>query len=69
MLHPREFQLQVVKRVPSAFDNADWLFEIKHDGFRVLAFRASVEFLDFTDEGYLRSPAFRRFADEVVSRI
>jgi len=33
------------------------------------AFRASVEFLDFTDDGYLRSPTFRRFTDEVVSRI
>ena len=39
MLHPRAFPLQVVKRVPSAFDSADWLFEIKHDGFRVLAIR------------------------------
>jgi hypothetical protein len=35
MLDPRKFPFQVVKRVPSAFDNADWLFEIKHDGFRV----------------------------------
>jgi bifunctional non-homologous end joining protein LigD len=33
------------------------------------AFRASVEFLDFTDDGYLRHPAFRRFADELFSKI
>jgi bifunctional non-homologous end joining protein LigD len=31
-------------------------------------FRASVEFLDFTDDGYLRHPAFRRFADELFSQ-
>src|SRR5580704_2568511 len=37
--HPRGFPLQVVKRVPSAFDSVDWLSEIKHDGFRVLAIR------------------------------
>jgi bifunctional non-homologous end joining protein LigD len=40
-----------------------------HARFCEPAFRASIEFLDFTDDGYLRSPAFRRFTDEVVSRI
>jgi hypothetical protein len=122
VLHPRRFPLQVVKRVPAPFNSADWLFEVKHDGFRVLAIRegspprlytrngydislrhqhitaalalsprasspfrdtisdpdarfcepalrAAVEFLDFTEYGYLRSPAFRRFADEVFSKI
>jgi hypothetical protein len=24
-------------RIPSAFDHADWIFELKHDGFRALA--------------------------------
>jgi bifunctional non-homologous end joining protein LigD len=33
------------------------------------AFRASVEFLDFTDDGYLRHPAFRRFANELTSEL
>lgn len=31
--------------------------------------RAAVEFLDFTEAGYMRSPTFRRFADEVFSKI
>ena len=33
------------------------------------AFRASVEFLDFTDDGYLWHPAFRRFANELTSEL
>ncbi len=33
------------------------------------AFRASLEFLDFTDDGYLRHPAFQRFADELFSKV
>jgi bifunctional non-homologous end joining protein LigD len=37
----RNFPLQIVKRARSAFDGDDWLFEIKHDGFRVLAIRDS----------------------------
>jgi bifunctional non-homologous end joining protein LigD len=41
----------------------------RHAKFCEPAFRASVEFLDFTDDGYLLRPAFRRFSDEVVSRI
>ena len=52
MLDPRKFPLQVVKRVPSAFDNADWLFEIKHDGFRVLAIRDGSLARLYTRNGY-----------------
>jgi hypothetical protein len=33
------------------------------------AFRAGIEFLGFTEDGFLRRPAFRRFSDEVVSKI
>jgi ATP-dependent DNA ligase len=33
------------------------------------AFRAGVEFMDFTEYGFLRHPAFRRFSDDVVSKI
>ena len=39
MLDFRKFPLQVVKRAPSPFDSDAWLFEVKHDGFRVLAIR------------------------------
>ena len=52
VLDPRKFPLQVVKRVPSAFDNAGWLFEIKHDGFRVLAIRDSDSARLYTRNGY-----------------
>jgi bifunctional non-homologous end joining protein LigD len=31
------------------------------------ALRVGVEFLDFTDDGYLRQPAFRRFDDDAVT--
>jgi len=34
-----KFPLQIVKRIKEPFDSNDWLFEIKHDGFRVLAIR------------------------------
>ena len=34
-----KFPLQIVKRVKEPFDGDGWLFEIKHDGFRVLAVR------------------------------
>ena len=34
-----KFPLQIVKRVKEPFDGDGWLFEIKHDGFRVLAIR------------------------------
>jgi bifunctional non-homologous end joining protein LigD len=39
VLRPNEFPLQIVKRCRQPFDGDDWLFEIKHDGFRVLAIR------------------------------
>jgi bifunctional non-homologous end joining protein LigD len=39
VLAARQFPLQIVKRIPSSFNNDDWLFEIKHDGFRMLAIR------------------------------
>jgi hypothetical protein len=37
VLEFRNFPFQVVKRVRLPFDSDDWLVEIKHDGFRVLA--------------------------------
>jgi bifunctional non-homologous end joining protein LigD len=39
MLAPAQFPVQIVKLVPKPFDGDDWLFEIKHDGFRILAIR------------------------------
>jgi hypothetical protein len=34
MLSPAQFPLQIVRLVPKPFDGDDWLFEMKHDGFR-----------------------------------
>ena len=39
MLRPNEFPLRIVKRSRVPFDGDGWLFEIKHDGFRMLAIR------------------------------
>jgi len=41
-----------MKRVRSAFDGDDWLFEIKHDGFRVLAIRDEGSTRLLTRNGY-----------------
>lgn len=35
----RRFPFQIVKRVPIQLGIKAWLFEVKHDGFRVLAIR------------------------------
>jgi hypothetical protein len=34
---PASFSPMPLVRVPEPFDHSDWLFEIKHDGFRALA--------------------------------
>jgi hypothetical protein len=52
VLGPLRFPLQVVKRVPCAFDGEDWLFEIKHDGFRVLAIKDDGAARLYTRNGY-----------------
>lgn len=52
MLSPCDFPLQIVRRAPVAFDGDDWLFEIKHDGFRVLAIRYSGPPRLYTRNGY-----------------
>ena len=39
VLNPRNFPLQIVKRVLTPFDGEEWLFEIKHDGSRMIAVR------------------------------
>jgi hypothetical protein len=44
--------LQIVKRGSAPFDLDDWLFEIKHDGFRVIAIRDGGPTRLFTRNGY-----------------
>jgi hypothetical protein len=52
VLNPRNFPLQIVKRVSASFDGEEWLFEIKHDGFRVIAVRDGGPARLFTRNGY-----------------
>jgi ATP-dependent DNA ligase len=33
------FRSKIVKHISPSFNSDDWLFEIKHDGFRVLSIR------------------------------
>ena len=51
MLAPAQFPLQIVKWVPKPFDGDDWLFEIKHDGFRMVAIRDGDSIRLFTRNG------------------
>jgi bifunctional non-homologous end joining protein LigD len=51
MLAPAQFPVQIVKLVPKPFDGDDWLFEIKHDGFRILAIRDGASTRLFTRNG------------------
>lgn len=46
------FPLQIVKLARKPFDGGDWLFEIKHDGFRVMAIRDRGPTRLFTRNGY-----------------
>lgn len=52
VLRPHQFPLQIVKRTHEPFDGDDWLFEIKHDGFRMLAIRDGGPTRLFTRNGY-----------------
>jgi ATP-dependent DNA ligase len=52
VLEFRNFPFQVVKHVRLPFDSDDWLFEIKHDGFRGLAIREGGSTRLFTRNGY-----------------
>jgi hypothetical protein len=57
VLTPRKFPLQIVKCAPSSFDSEAWLFEIKHDGFRVLAIRDDGPPLLYTRNCYDYQPS------------
>jgi bifunctional non-homologous end joining protein LigD len=52
VLRPHQFPLQIVKRSHAPFDGDDCLFEIKHDGFRVIAIRDAGSTRLFTRNGY-----------------
>lgn len=52
MLAARQFPLQIVRRFPTSFSGHDWLFEIKHDGFRLLAIRDGGPTRLFTRNGH-----------------
>ncbi len=63
MLRPNEFPLQIVKRCREPFDGDEWLFEIKHDGFRVLAIRDGGSARLFTRNGYDISRRHRQITE------
>ncbi len=52
VLRPFQFPLQIVKRYRKPFDGGDWVFEIKHDGFRVVGIRDGGPTRLFTRNGY-----------------
>ena len=52
MLTPKSLPLQIVKSSKLPFDSDDGLFEIKHDGFRVMAVRQGRSSKLFTRNGY-----------------
>ena len=52
MLRFDQFPLQIVKRIPAPFDGDEWLFEIKHDGFRALGIRDGGSARMYTRNGY-----------------
>lgn len=52
VLAAHQFPLQIVRRAPTSFDGQDWLFEIEHDGLRMLAIRDNGPTRLFTRNGY-----------------
>ncbi|MHB8381387.1 MAG: DNA ligase D [Candidatus Binataceae bacterium] len=56
-LRPKDFPLMLAKLAEDPFDSDKWLFELKYDGVRVLAFR---------DDGALR--LYARSATEITNR-
>jgi bifunctional non-homologous end joining protein LigD len=65
VLRPNEFPLQIVKRCREPFDGDEWLFEIKHDGFRVLAIRDGGSARLFTRNGYDISRRHRQITERL----
>ncbi len=67
MLAPSQFPLQLVKLVPKPFDGDDWLFEIKHDGFRVVAIRDGASTRLYTRNGRDITRGHRQLIEELDS--
>jgi bifunctional non-homologous end joining protein LigD len=65
VLYSRNFPLQIVKRCREPFDGDEWLFEIKHDGFRVLAIRDGGSPRLFTRNGYDISRRHRQITERL----
>lgn len=67
MLAPGQFPLQIVKLVPKPFDGEDWLFEIKHDGFRIVAIRDGASTRLYTRNGREITRGHRHLVAELES--
>jgi bifunctional non-homologous end joining protein LigD len=60
---PPQFVPMPLVRIPQAFDDADWVFELKFDGFRALAFIEAGECRLVSRNGH----AFRQFTPLAAS--
>ena len=67
MLAPGQFPLQIVKWVPKPFDGDDWLFEIKHDGFRIVGIRDGGSIRLFTCNGRDITRGHQHLVEELES--
>ena len=67
MLSPAQFPLQIVKLVPKPFDGDDWFFEIKHDGFRMVAIRDGASTRLYTRNGRDITRGHRHLVEELES--
>jgi len=65
MLAPARCPLQIVKLVPKPLDGDDWLFEIKHDGFRMVAIRDGASTRLYTRNGHDIRRGHRHLVEEL----
>src|SRR2546430_2535366 len=61
-LSASQFQHMTLSRMAQAFDHPEWLYEIKHDGFRALAYVNDGECNLVSRTGYV----YKRFMEEDI---
>ena len=69
MLSPAQFPLQIVKLASKPFDSDDWLFEIKHDRFRMVAIRDGASTRLYTRSERDITRGHRHLVEELESAI
>jgi bifunctional non-homologous end joining protein LigD len=58
--------LELLSEVPRPFDRADWLFELKYDGFRAIALNEHGRVRLLSRKGNDLAPAFPEIASEIA---